>query len=64
MLRYYSDEYTVKPVLRGSPKGRTKTGCLKQVTPLILVHLHYSLVQGTQKMWLLKTGDPLIEVTT
>ena len=28
------------------------------------VHLHYILVQGNQKMWLLKTGDPLIEVTT
>ena len=28
------------------------------------VHLHYILVQGTQKRWLLKTGDPLIKVTT
>ena len=28
------------------------------------VHLHYILVQWNQKMWLLMTGDPLIEVTT
>ena len=28
------------------------------------VQLHYILVQGNQKMWLLKTGDPLIEVYT
>ena len=25
---------------------------------------HQILVQGTQKMWLLKTGDPLTEVAT
>ena len=28
------------------------------------VQLHCIVVQGTQKMWLFKTGDPLIEVTT
>ena len=28
------------------------------------VHLHCILVQETQKMWLLKTGDPLIQVAT
>ena len=26
--------------------------------------MHYILVQGTEKRWLFKTGDPLIEVTT
>ena len=44
---------------KGSPKERTKSG-----DQLIQVHLHCILVQGTQKRWLLKAGDPLIEVTT
>ena len=53
--------YTVKPVLRGHPRD-AKT--LVTPYPLMQVHLHCNLVNGTWKMWLLKTGDPLIEVTT
>ena len=26
-------KHTVKPVFRGHPRGHTKTGCLRQVTP-------------------------------
>ena len=37
---------------------------LKTGDPLIQVHLHCILVQGTQLKWLFKTDDPLIEVTT
>ena len=44
--------------LKGSPKGRTKNGCLRQV------HLQSIFIQRTQKRWLFKTGGPLIEVAT
>ena len=44
-----------KSDLWGQPReGETLTG-----DPLIQVHLHCILVQGTLKMRLLKTGDPL-----
>ena len=49
--------------LKGSPQGKKK-GLPKRSDPLIQDHLHCILVQGTQKRWLLKTGDPLIEMIT
>ena len=55
--------YTVKPVLRGHPR-KNNYWLLKTGDPLIQVHLHCLLVQGTKEMLLLKTGDLLIEVTT
>ena len=49
---------TVKPVLsRGHPTEGQKVA-VKKCDPFIQVHLHCILVQGTQKMWLHKTGDP------
>ena len=48
-----------KPVL-GVIRGKDKMWILKKGGPLIQVHLHYILVQGTQKRRLLKAGDPLI----
>ena len=48
-----------KGVTQGKGKKWLKTG-----DPLIQAHLHFILAQGIQKGWLLRTGDPLIEVTT
>ena len=53
---------TVKPVLRGHPREGQKW-LYKIGYPLIQFYLHYVLVQGAEKLWLLKTGDPLIEVS-
>ena len=48
-------------------KGSTKGGAgnwLKTGDPLLKVHIHCILDKRTRKRWLLKAGDPLIEVTT
>ena len=58
-----SNANTVKPVLKGYQREGQKR-LLKTGNPLIQVHLHCILIQGTQKRWQLKTGAPLIEVTT
>ena len=42
----YDNDNTVKPVLRVS-HGKDKNGLLKTSDPLIQVHLHCILVQGT-----------------
>ena len=52
--RFY-DTSTVKHVLRGHLRKGQKL-LLKPDDLLILIHLHYILIQGTQKMKLLKTG--------
>ena len=53
----YNVKYS-QTCLNGSTMGHTKTGCLRG-DPLIQVHLHCNLVQGTPEWWLLKAGDPL-----
>ena len=57
------DYITVKPVLRGHSTEGQKW-LLKTGHPLIQVHLHCILGQGTEKRWLCKADGPLIEVTT
>ena len=52
---------TVKPVLRGQPRGHEKNWLLKTGDPLIQAHLHCIWVQETLKKWRLKTGDPLVQ---
>ena len=65
MSAHSSYKHTLKPILRGHPREGQKLAAYRTTgDPLIQVNLHYILVQGAQKMRLLKTGNPLIEVTT
>ena len=50
--------------LKWSPKGSLKIGCLRQVTPQYRFIFTEFWFKGPEKRWLLKAGDPLIEVTT
>ena len=50
--------------LKWSPKGSLKIGCLRQVTPQCRFIFTEFWFKGPKKRWLLKAGDPLIEVTT
>ena len=44
--------------------GLSESNRVKTHHPSLKVHLHCILVQWTLNRWLLKTGGPLIEVTT
>ena len=61
LVHYVQTGKIIMQVLKNSTKEEQKVVALDRWSQ---IQLHYILVHGTQKRWLLKISDPLIEVTT